>query len=102
MSGDCINDDQLGAEALHILASWLCQSRPVLLSHYFLVDQAAPFLAMCIEQEVTGPDSLFNDSLSSSHSLLQKIEYILTFLAKVWLRSNSHSPAGYRSEESHP
>src|SRR2546421_2700781 len=43
-------------------------------SHYFLVDQAAPFLVMSIEQEVTAPDSLFNDSLSSSHSLLHKIE----------------------------
>ena len=57
---------------------------------------------MCIAQEVTGPESLFNDPLSSSHSLLHKFEYILTLLAKVWLWSNSHTPAGYRSEESHP
>jgi len=31
-------------------------------------------LVMSIEQEVTGPDSLFNDCLSSNHSLLHKIE----------------------------
>ena len=64
--------------------------------------QAVPFLVMRIEQEVTGPNGLFNDSLSSSHSLLHEIEYILTLLAKVWLRSDSHSPASYRSEESRP
>src|SRR5436190_10062127 len=57
---------------------------------------------MSIEQEVTGPDSLFNDPFSSSRSLLHKIEYILTPLARVRLRSNSHSPASYRSEESRP
>jgi hypothetical protein len=73
MSAGSINDDQLGAQASK-LAGYLCQSRPALLSHYFLVDQATPFLVMSIEQEVTGPDSLFNDPLSSSHSLLHKIE----------------------------
>ncbi len=73
MSGDSINDDQLGAQAPKEV-NQLCQSRPVLLSHYFLVDQATPFLFMSIEQEVTGPDSLFNDPLSSSHGLLHKIE----------------------------
>lgn len=74
MSSDYINDDGLGVHARTYWRASTVKAGQSCFRTISLLIKRLPFLIMSIVQEVTGLDSLFNDSLSGSHSLLHKIE----------------------------